>query len=219
MSIVMNNICKSFGNIETKVLRGISGTIETGEMVSITGRSGSGKSTLLYIISTLDKPTSGDVTIDGTLVTNLTSDQLHLFRNQSMGFIFQFHHLLPELSALENILMPAMKSGAEEQLKPRALELLERFQLSHRIHNRPNELSGGEQQRVAIARALIMSPKYIFADEPTGNLDSINGTAVMNFFKELNRDFGTTIVYVTHDKEFSRMGGREIVLVDGQIQA
>jgi len=217
MSIVMNDIRKSFGQMKTEILKGISEEIKTGEMVSITGRSGSGKSTLLYIISTLDKPTTGAVTIDGVDIASLNSKELHRFRNEKMGFVFQFHHLLPELTALENVLMPAIKHGLTAEFKQRASDLLKEFGLGHRLNNRPSELSGGEQQRVAIARSLIMRPRYLFADEPTGNLDSINGQAVMNFFKRINETENTTVIYVTHDIEFSKMSHRQVVLVDGRI--
>ena len=201
MAILMDQIKKSFGhpgtNGQNLVLKGISGEIKDGEMVSITGRSGSGKSTLLYIISSLDKPTSGNVLIDGVSLNKIDSKELHRFRNQKMGFVFQFHHLLPELTALENVLMPSLKAEKADQL--------------------PSQLSGGEQQRVAIARALVMKPAFIFADEPTGNLDSANGLLVLNLFKRINKEHGTTILYVTHDQVFAGMATRQINLVDGLV--
>ena len=218
MAIKMELITKSFGTSNTIVLKGISGEIADGEMVSITGRSGSGKSTLLYIISSLDKPTSGNILIDGISLLDIGKKDLHRFRNLSMGFVFQFHHLLPELTAIENILMPALKTGADKTRKPFALELLKEFGITDKADKLPSQLSGGEQQRVAIARALVMQPKIIFADEPTGNLDSANGQLVMNLFKRINKNFGTTIVYVTHDQIFAKMSSRQINLVDGVIE-
>ncbi len=217
MSIKMDAITKSFGKSATVVLKGISGDIADGEMVSITGRSGSGKSTLLYIISSLDKPTSGNVLIDQISFSKISKKELHRFRNLSMGFVFQFHHLLPELTAIENILMPAIKTAVEKARKPFALELLNEFGISDKADQFPSQLSGGEQQRVAIARALVMQPKILFADEPTGNLDSANGQLVMNLFKRINKDRGTTIVYVTHDQIFAKMSSRQINLIDGMI--
>lgn len=213
----MDTITKSFGKTATVVLKGISGEIADGEMVSITGRSGSGKSTLLYIISSLDKPTSGNVLIDQISFSKISKKELHRFRNLGMGFVFQFHHLLPELTAIENILMPALKTGAEKTRKPFALELLNEFGITDKADQLPSQLSGGEQQRVAIARALVMQPKILFADEPTGNLDSANGQLVMNLFKRINKDRGTTIVYVTHDQIFAKMSSRQINLIDGMI--
>ena len=217
MSLVTENVKKYFGELKTPILKGISAEIKSGEMVSITGRSGSGKSTLLYIISTLDQPSEGRVLIDGVDVHSLNTQQLHAFRNQKMGFVFQFHHLLPELTALENILMPAIKSGQQAEKTERAMELMKEFSILDKVNQKPSQLSGGEQQRVAIARALVMNPQYLFADEPTGNLDSANGLAVMNFFKKINSEMGTTVIYVTHDKEFAQMGHRQINLVDGQL--
>lgn len=217
MAITMRDIKKSFGANATPILKGISEEFQAGEMISITGRSGSGKSTLLYIISSLDRPTSGDVLIDGKSLFQLNTKELHRFRNQKMGFVFQFHHLLPELTALENILMPAMKTKATEARRKFAMGLIEEFGLLDRAHHFPSQLSGGEQQRVAIARALVMEPTYLFADEPTGNLDSTNGLLVMNLFRRINKERGTTIVYVTHDSEFAGMASRQIRLVDGAL--
>jgi len=217
MTISMKEVKKSFGAQATPVLKGISAEIKTGEMVSITGRSGSGKSTLLYIISSLDRPTSGDVLIDDKSLFQLNSKDLHRFRNLKMGFVFQFHHLLPELTAIENILMPAMKTKSTEEHRKFAMEIIEEFGLTDRADSLPSQLSGGEQQRVAVARALIMQPTYLFADEPTGNLDSVNGLLVMNLFKRINKELGTTIIYVTHDQEFARMSSRQINLADGTL--
>lgn len=217
MSIEIKNLVKSFGTPPLEVLKNISGEINNSEMLAITGRSGSGKSTLLYIISSLDKPTSGDVIIDGRSLSSMNKKELHQFRNQKMGFIFQFHHLLAELTALENILMPAHKTKEVASKEKLALELLNEFGIANKADRLPSQLSGGEQQRVAIARALIMQPAFLFADEPTGNLDSANGLLVMNLLKKINKDRGTTIIYVTHDQEFSRMGTRQINLSDGRI--
>ena len=217
MSIEIKNLVKSFGTPPLEVLKNISGEINNSEMLAITGRSGSGKSTLLYIISSLDKPTSGDVIIDGRPLSSMNKKELHQFRNQKMGFIFQFHHLLAELTALENILMPAHKTKEVASKEKLALELLNEFGIANKADRLPSQLSGGEQQRVAIARALIMQPAFLFADEPTGNLDSANGLLVMNLLKKINKDRGTTIIYVTHDQEFSRMGTRQINLSDGRI--
>lgn len=217
MSIVMRKIVKSFGQPPTVILKGVSGEIKDGEIVAITGRSGSGKSTLLYIISSLDRPTSGEVIVDNESLTQMAPAEIHKFRNLKMGFVFQFHHLLPELSALENVLMPTLKSSQAVSNKDFALELLSEFGIRDKANSLPSQLSGGEQQRVAIARALIMKPKILFADEPTGNLDSINGQLVMNLFKRINKERGTTIVYVTHDQQFAQMASRQISMVDGMM--
>jgi len=217
MSIVMKDLKKSFGTPPTHILKGINCEIKSGEMVSITGRSGSGKSTLLYLISTLDKLSDGELLIDDRTVPSMSVEELHRFRNEKMGFVFQFHHLLPELTALENVLMPAVKTGKSKLLRERALQLLREFGLEDKAGRMPGKLSGGEQQRIAIARSLIMEPSYLFADEPTGNLDSANGLAVLNFFEKINRERGTTLIYVTHDPIFASMAKRKIVLVDGMM--
>ena len=218
MSIVMKDIKKSFGQPPTEILKGISGEIRDGEILAITGRSGSGKSTLLYIISSLDQPTAGDVLLDGASLVQMSQKELHLFRNKKMGFVFQFHHLLPELTALENVLMPSLKGPRDPSHRRFALELLGEFGLGDKINSLPSQLSGGEQQRVAIARALIMRPSFLFADEPTGNLDSANGQLVMNLFKRINKEHGTTIIYVTHDLLFAQLASRKINLIDGMIE-
>lgn len=217
MGIELDGIRKSFGSPPTDVLKGIALEIGDGEFVSIVGRSGCGKSTLLYIISTLDEPTSGTVSIDGEIVSEMSSQELHQFRNLKMGFVFQFHHLLPELSALENILMPAVKANRGEERRDFAISLMKEFGLEGKLNRFPGQLSGGEQQRVAIARALVMEPKYLFADEPTGNLDSANGNAVMNLFKKINLERKMAIIYVTHDAEFSKMATRTIRMADGRV--
>lgn len=217
MALIIKDVTKSFGEPPQLILKGISEEIKDGEMVSITGRSGSGKSTLLYIMSSLDRPTAGTVEIDGVQISKMNSVELHHFRNMKMGFVFQFHYLLPELTALENVLMPAMKSKVHAEKRDFALELLRQFEIENKADSFPSQLSGGEQQRVAIARALIMKPRYLFADEPTGNLDSVNGANVMAIFKRINQENGTTILYVTHDQEFASLASRKINMVDGRI--
>jgi len=217
MSIEALDVKKIFGIPPTEVLKGISFKINSGEFVSLTGRSGSGKSTLLYILSSLDSPSQGQVKLDGKDVYSLTPSELHKFRNEKMGFVFQFHYLLPELSSLENVLMPTIKTHQRESKRKRAQELLGQFGLGDKLDRLPRQLSGGEQQRVAIARALIMEPEYLFADEPTGNLDSVNGEVVMKLLRQINDDFKTTIVMVTHDPDFASMAKRQIYLVDGKV--
>jgi putative ABC transport system ATP-binding protein/lipoprotein-releasing system ATP-binding protein len=218
VGIVVHNVDKSFGNPPTYALKDISFEIQDGEFVSISGRSGSGKTTLLYVISTLDQPTAGQVTIDGNDPFAMSEDEIHQFRNTEVGFIFQFHYLLPELTAIENVLLPARKVGRYEELMPRAQSLLEQFGLKGKEGRLPSQLSGGEQQRVAIARSLVMSPKYIFADEPTGNLDTANGMVVMDLLKKVNRENKTTLVLVTHEPDYAAMASRQIHLVDGRLE-
>lgn len=217
MSIQLKSIQKSFGTPPTHVLQDISFDIEAGEFVSLIGRSGSGKSTLLYIMSSLDTPTSGKVMIDTINIHQMKSAELHHFRNQKMGFVFQFHYLLPELTALENVLMPARKTKQHHSRQAYAIHLLEEFGLGKKTNRLPRELSGGEQQRVAIARSLVMEPRYLFTDEPTGNLDSINGEKVMEIFKKMNQEKKTTIILVTHDPDFAEMATRKIYLADGRL--
>jgi len=212
-------LVKSFGDPPQEVLHGIDLRIEHGEFVALTGKSGSGKSTLLYLLSTLDTPTRGEVLLDGIDASRLGAHEVHALRNRKMGFVFQFHYLLPDLTALENILLPAMKTGENHKRRPRALELLSGFGLSGKADRLPGQLSGGEQQRVAIARALIMSPSLIFADEPTGNLDSQNGEIVMNLLKKINREEGSTLVLITHDEDFAREAARRIELKDGRVSS
>lgn len=214
--IECRDIVKEFGDPPQRILHGMSLIIRDGEFVSITGKSGSGKSTLLYLISSLDLPTQGEVIIDGRNVASMSSPEVHTFRNRNVGFIFQFHFLLPELTALENVLLPARNLGKEEALMPHALELLGELGLSRHAHKLPGQMSGGEQQRAAIARALILNPKYIFADEPTGNLDTENAGVVMNILKKVNAA-GTTVCLVTHDPDFAAMAKREIYLMDGRL--
>lgn len=217
MSIKLENIVKSFGNPPVRIIKNVSFELNDGEFVSLAGKSGSGKSTLLYIVSTLDNPTSGTVSLKDQVISKMNSRELHQFRNRNMGFIFQYHYLLPEFSALENVLMPAIKAGVVKEKRKYAEELLERFNLQHRMTHLPSQLSGGETQRVAIARALIMNPQYIFADEPTGSLDTTNASIVMNIFSEINKTNGCTVVYVTHDLDFAALAQKQITLVDGEI--
>lgn len=218
MSIKAKHIFKSFGSPPHHVLKDISLNIDEGEFVSISGKSGSGKTTLLYILSTLDTPSSGDVELGGFDPYRLSEKNLHEFRNKEIGFIFQFHYLLPELSAVENITLPARKQGLHLKKDEKARLLMDQFGLNGKYDRLPSQLSGGEQQRVAIARALIMDPKYLFADEPTGNLDSHNGMIVMNLLKEVNLEKRMSIVLVTHEMDYAQMASRVIHLVDGQIE-
>jgi len=211
------DIVKSFGDPPITILKTISLSIDKGEFVGITGRSGSGKSTLLYVISGLDDLSSGEVSILGHKVHELDSKTFHILRNRKIGFVFQFHYLLPELTAFENILMPARKFKEEKERESYAIELMKEFNVFHCKDKTPSKMSGGEMQRTAIARALIMNPEIIFADEPTGNLDSENGEKVMDIFKEVNKNMGTTIVMVTHEPEFALMAKRQIHLTDGRI--
>jgi lipoprotein-releasing system ATP-binding protein len=203
-----------------EVLKGIDLTIRTGEMLSIVGQSGAGKSTLLHLVGTLDMPTRGTVVIDREDVTRLSSARVAALRNRSIGFVFQFHHLLPDFNALENVMMPGMIQGGIPKgvLRERALKLLDEVGLSHRTTHRPGELSGGEQQRVALARALMLEPKLLLADEPTGNLDTENSAAIHRLFHELNARHNTTMVIVTHNPELARSVPRVITMRDGRIE-
>lgn len=200
---------------QSYVLENINLNIQEGEFVSLCGKSGSGKSTLLYILSSLDSASSGEVVMDGQKLSTITPKQLHTLRNEKIGFVFQFHYLLPELTALENVLMPTFKKKIDK--KKEAIDLLTQVGLKDKLNRLPKQLSGGEQQRVAIARALIMNPQYLFADEPTGNLDSNNGEKIMAILKEINQEKKTTIVMVTHDPDFAEMANRKITLSDGKI--
>lgn len=210
------NICKNFGDLE--VLKGVDISINKGEIVSIIGPSGAGKTTLLQILGTLDKPTAGEVTIDNTEVVKLSSNELAKFRNQHIGFIFQFHQLLPEFTALENVTVPALIGGADvKKANERAKELLSYLQLSERLTHKPSELSGGEKQRVAVARALINNPSLILADEPSGSLDTQNKMELHKLLFDLRDKFGLTILIVTHDKELAQLSDRVIEMKDGRI--
>jgi len=212
--IVANNIHKSFGKLE--VLKGINFEIKDQEFVAIVGASGAGKTTLLQIISTLDKPDSGTVKIDDVDIHTLSSQKQSLFRNQKIGFIFQFHQLLAEFSALENVMMPALiAKQSPKEAEAKAVDLMERLNLKDRFTHRPSELSGGEKQRVAVARALINSPSVIFADEPTGNLDSQNRKDLHGLFALLREEFKQTIVIVSHDHDIESIADRTLHIKDG----
>lgn len=217
--IKADNIQKFYG--ELQVLKGVKLDIKKGEIVSIVGTSGAGKTTLLQILGTLDTPSrkkESTVLINGIEITNLSDKELAKFRNEHIGFIFQFHQLLPEFSALENVCIPAfIKKTPKNEAEEKAKELLDFLGLSHRYHHKPNELSGGEQQRVAVARALVNNPSIIFADEPSGNLDSESADNLHQLFFDLRDKFGQTFVIVTHNKELADMADRKLVMVDGQI--
>jgi lipoprotein-releasing system ATP-binding protein len=215
--IVADHIHKTLGDPPTPILKDISLQIRDREFIAITGRSGSGKSTLLYVLSSLDEVSQGRIQIDSHDLAALTGDALSAFRNRQMGFVFQFHYLLSELTALENVLMPARKAGERVERRDYAMSLLDQFGLAAKADRFPRQMSGGEMQRLAIARALVMQPKYIFADEPTGSLDSVNGNQVMRILRESNKHFGTTVLLVTHDPEFAAQADRRIHLVDGRI--
>ena len=215
--IEVKNIWKSFGELE--VLKGVNLQVEKGEIVAIIGKSGAGKTTLLQIIGTLDRPTQGQVIIDGTDVFAMKDKDLAAFRNQHIGFIFQFHQLLPEFTALENVCIPAMIAREKEsEYKARAMQLLTDLGLGDRLNHKPNALSGGEKQRVAAARALMMHPDIILADEPTGSLDTQNKKELSELLLKLRKEYGQTILLVTHDKELANIADRVIEIVDGVIK-
>ncbi len=214
--LTAKDIKKNYGVIE--VLKGVDVAIEKGEIVSIVGSSGAGKSTLLHILGTLDRPDRGAVFINNTEVTTLPPKKLAQFRNRHIGFVFQFHHLLPEFSALENICIPGWIAGTKKSaVRERAIELLQLLGLKDRMEHKPNTLSGGEQQRVAVARALINNPDVVFADEPTGNLDSANAKELHNLFFDLRKNFSQTFLIVTHNEELALLSDRIISMKDGKI--
>ena len=208
------NITKSFGSLQ--VLKGISLEVSKSEVISIMGASGAGKSTLLHILGTLSRPDSGSLEIDGTDVLKLSGNALSAFRNKKIGFVFQAHHLLPEFTSLENVMIPALIGGTgQKEARSTALALLSELGLAQRISHKPSELSGGEQQRVAIARALVNSPAALFADEPSGNLDSRTKEDLHNLFFSLRDKYGQTIVIVTHDPQLAAMCDRTLFMRDG----
>lgn len=210
------NITRKYGQLE--VLKGVDISISKGEMVSIVGSSGAGKSTLLHILGTLDKADSGSIWLNEQQVDLLKGEKLSAFRNRHIGFVFQFHHLLPEFSAIENVCIPGWIAGTNKKnVEKRAAELLDLLGLSDRMENKPNQLSGGEQQRVAVARALINQPDIIFADEPTGNLDSTNARELHSLFGQLRQQFQQTFLIVTHNEELAALSDRVLHMKDGRI--
>ncbi len=214
--ITGKNIYKRFGTVE--VLKGVDVNVSKGEVVSIVGPSGSGKSTLLHILGTLDKADQGSVSMNNTSLSSLAGNKLADFRNKHIGFVFQFHHLLPEFTALENVCIPGWLAGKKKkEVEERAKELLNLLGLSHRMQNKPGEMSGGEQQRVAVARALINKPDIVFADEPTGNLDSTNARELHQLFFNLREKFNQTFLIVTHNEELARLSDRILYMKDGKI--
>lgn len=216
MLVEVKNVHKHYGDLH--VLKGIDLVIQKGEVVAIVGASGAGKTTLLQIIGTLASADSGTVIMDGTDLKKLSSNRLAAFRNQHMGFIFQFHHLLPEFTALENICMPAfIKRTPKKEAEKKAMDILSYLNLSNRSHHKPSELSGGEQQRVAVARALINGPEVVLADEPSGNLDSSHALELHQLFFKLRDEFQQTFIIVTHNEELAGMADRKLVMKDGYI--
>lgn len=220
MSIIsVKNLIKTYtnGEVETQVLRGLDLEIKSGEFIAIMGKSGAGKSTLLYQISLLDRPTEGEIIVDGVDILLLNEEERTDFRLKHLGYIFQDYALVPELNAIENVIIPLLMEGiSEEEAKQRGLESLSELGLDSKANNRPNQLSGGEQQRVSIARAMVQNPQILFADEPTANLDSVSSTTVIESLKRLHEK-GQTIVMVTHEEEYTRDCDKVIYLVDGKI--
>jgi lipoprotein-releasing system ATP-binding protein len=214
--ISAKNIFKSYEKLE--VLKGVTITINKGEVISIVGASGAGKTTLLHILGTLDRAKSGTLEINNINISSLSDKKLAEFRNKNIGFVFQFHHLLPEFTALENVCIPAFIAGtSKSQAEQKATELLTFLGLQDRLNHKPNELSGGEQQRVAVARALVNNPAVIFADEPSGNLDSTTAKELHQLFFTLREKFNQTFVIVTHNEELANMADRKLVMRDGNI--
>jgi ABC-type lipoprotein export system ATPase subunit len=217
MGISTRGLGKVIGDPPARILSDISLEVARGEFVALTGRSGSGKSTLLHILGSLDTASEGSVTVGGRELSSMAPQEICRFRNREMGFVFQFHYLLAELDAIGNVLMPARKAQESGKRRGYAISLLRRFGLGEAMHRLPRQLSGGEQQRVAIARSLVMEPEDLFADEPTGSLDSVNGGIVLDILKDCNRRMGTTVVLVTHDPDFAALAGRRVHLADGKL--
>jgi lipoprotein-releasing system ATP-binding protein len=214
--IEVKELHKSYGT--TEVLKGVNGRISKGDFITIVGASGAGKSTLLHLVAGLDSYNSGSISFNGLSLGNLSKKELNDYRNNHVGLVFQFHNLLPELTALENITLPRWISGQmDDSAERKANELLQLLSIEHRAHHLPNEMSGGEQQRVAIARALINEPALLLADEPTGNLDSANAAAVHELLLKLNQELGQTIVVVTHNKELAALGATKWSMTDGKL--
>ena len=214
--IEIRHVEKSYGSLH--VLKDINLTIENSKVVAIVGPSGAGKTTLLHIVGTLDRPDKGDVVMDGKTLTSLSDNQLSEFRNRHIGFVYQFHHLLPEFTAVENVALPAMIAGkSRKEALVRATELLDFMKLKDRVGHKPNELSGGEQQRVAVAHALMNDPELILADEPSGNLDTENARKLHQLFFDLRDQFHQTFIIVTHNEELATLSDRKIVLQDGKV--
>jgi lipoprotein-releasing system ATP-binding protein len=211
-----NNIVKFYGSLE--VLKGVDINISKGEIVSIVGSSGAGKTTLLHILGSLDTPDKGEIWYEGNRIDTLKPRELAAFRNKNIGFVFQFHHLLPEFTALENVCIPGWIAGKKtKELEKKAMDLMETLGVDHRASHKPNALSGGEQQRIAVARALINDPGIIFADEPTGNLDSSNANSLHHLFQELRDKLNQTFLIVTHNEELASMSDRVLHMKDGQM--
>jgi len=219
--VTIENLKKSFQHMgrTLDVLKGIDLTIYAGQILAIVGQSGAGKSTLLHCMGTLDLPSSGRIRLGNEELTTMSGSRLAAVRNRDIGFVFQFHHLLPEFTALENVMVPGLISGRpRREMQKRAESLLEEVGLSHRASHRPGELSGGEQQRVAVARALALDPKLVLADEPTGNLDSATSDAIHDLFFQINREHGTTIIVVTHNPAFAESMPRVVRMLDGRVE-
>ena len=217
----VRNLTRTYveNKVSTAVLKGINLDIEAGKITAVTGKSGSGKSTLLHILGTLDKPTSGEIIFKGQDLTTLSNDAKAAFRNKNLGFIYQFHYLLGDFTALENVMLPSLIGGrSEKEAKEKALKILEQVGLKDRVDFHPGELSGGQRQRVAIARALCHDPDLILADEPTGNLDAANAASVFELFSSLVKEKKTTVIMVTHDETLATLCDRKVVIKDGVIE-